>query len=278
MLVRLVLGSLSRRCRQFALIAGAVAVAAATVSTLGSFTSRVQAQVGTDLAAFGPNLVVRPEVGGLQWLAAADLARVRGLPGVVWARGLAAPAGEGLARIEVRADGAQLEAVGQAVEATLAGAEARPLLRVSASDRRLSQRLTLLLGAVGAVSLALALVAVGAATTALLGERRREMGLFFALGCEPRRVGGLFAAELLSAALLAALAGELAGEVAAAVLAGRVLGGAGSAVGAGGAAVTAGGLAAAAGAALLVVGGALAMALRRVARLDTARVLQGEWE
>jgi hypothetical protein len=270
MLVRLVLGSLRRRFRQLALIAGAVAVAAATVSTLGGFASRVQEQVGSDLAAFGANLMVRPEVGGLERLAAADLARVRGLPGVVWARGVAAPAGDGLLRLEVRAEGARLDAVAAAVEATLAGTEARPLLRVSASDRQLSRRLTLLLGAVGAVSLALALVAVGAATTALLGERRREMGLFFALGYEPRRVGGLFAAELLTAALLAALAGEVAGELAAAALAGRVVGSGG------GLAVTASGLAAAAAAAVLVVGGALAVALRRVARLDAARVLQGE--
>jgi hypothetical protein len=269
MFARLVLGSLSRRFRQLALIAAAVAVAAATVATLGAFSSRAREQLASDLDAFGPNLVVRPEVGGLDRLAAADLARVRAVPGIAWARGVAAPGG-GLLRIEARAGGERLAAAARGVEARVAGAEARPLLRVSASDRRLSRRLTLLLAAVGAVSLALGLVAVGSATTALLGERRREMGLFLALGCTPRRVGALFAAELLGAALVAALAGELAGELAAAGLARRLLGAAF------GPALTAGGLLAAGAAAVLVVGGALAVALRRVARLDAARVLAGE--
>lgn len=270
MLLRLVLGSVFRRFRQLALIAAAVAVAAATVATLGGFASRVRAGIAADLAAFGANLVVRPEIGGLERLPDGDLEHVRSLPGIVWARGVAAPLGGGLERIEVRAEGTGLDAVARAVEARLAGAEARPLLRVSASERLLSRRLALLLAAVGGVALALALVAVGAATTALLGERRREMGLFLALGYEPRRVGMLFAAELVTVALLAAVGGEAAGELAAAGLAGRVLGAAS------GPALTAGGMAASAAAAALVVGGSLILALRRVARLDAAQVLRGD--
>ena len=158
------------------------------------------------------------------------------------------------------------------IESRVEGVEAVPLLRVSDSDARLTRRLTLILLAVSVVSLLLALLSVGAATTALIGERRTEIGLFLALGYTGRRVGAFLAAELIAAALLAGALGEIAGELAAGRLAERILG-----VGAGGgAALTWSGFAAAALAATLVVGSSLLMALRRIERLDAARVLRGE--
>jgi hypothetical protein len=279
MIVRLVLASLRRRFRQLALILAAVTVAAATVSTLAGFSVRTQARLGESLAAFGPNLNVRSQVGGPDLLTPEALARVREVPGVQRATGVpaAVPArSRGTAdartfdRIEVRAEPGRLDRVAQAIEARVEGVEARPLLKVSESDARLTRRLTLVLAAVSGVSLLLALISVGAATTALLGERRAEIGLLLALGYTGRRVGGFLAAELLVAALLAGALGEILGELAAGGLASRLLGpGAGPSV-------TWGGFAAAALAAVLVVGSAMGVALRRVERLDPARVLRGE--
>lgn len=272
MLLRVLWGSLRRRSSQLALIAAAVAVAAATVATLAGFSARVRDRLAEDLAPFGPNLVVRPEVGGPAHLPVAELAAVERLPGVAWARGVAlagGPGGPALERIEVRAAPARLGEVARAVEARVAGAEARPLRRVAESDALLGRRVALLLAAVCGVALLSALLAVAAAATALLGERRREVGLLFALGYETRRVAALFAGELLAAALVAALLGALLGEAAAAGLAARLLGAPAAH------SPTAAGLAAAAATAVLVVGGALAVALRRLARTDTARVLQG---
>jgi hypothetical protein len=265
MLLRLVLASLRRRFRQLALILAAVTVAAATVATLAGFSSRAERRMGESLAAFGPNLMVRPQVGGAAVLSAGIVERLRQVPGVR----SAAPS-PALDRVEVRADPGRLEEVARAIESRVEGVEAVPLRRVSQSDARLTRRLTLVLVAVSAVSFVLALLSVGAATAALVGERRTEIGLLLALGYTGRRVGGFLAAELLAAAVLAGAVGEIVGEIAAGGLARRVLGAGG------GISMTWGGFAAAALVAVLVVGSSMLMALRRVERLDAARVLRGE--
>jgi ABC-type antimicrobial peptide transport system permease subunit len=265
MLLRLVLASLRRRFRQLALILAAVTVAAATVATLAGFSSRAERRMGESLAAFGPNLTVRPQVGGASVLSAGTVERLRRVPGVR----SAAPS-PALDRVDVRADPGRLEEVARAIESRVEGVEAVPLRRVSQSDARLTRRLTLVLVAVSAVSFLLALLSVGAATAALVGERRTEIGLLLALGYTGRRVGGFLAAELLAAAVLAGAVGEVVGELAAGGLARRVLGAGG------GISMTWGGFAAAALVAVLVVGSSMLMALRRVERLDAARVLRGE--
>jgi putative ABC transport system permease protein len=180
-----------------------------------------------------------------------------------------APAG--FDRIDVRAEPGRLPEIAAAIEARVEGVEARPLLKVSESDARVTRRLTLVLAAVSAIAFVLALLSVGAATTALVGERRVEIGLLLALGYTGRRVAGLFAAELLTAAVLAGLAGVLLGETAATGLAHRLLG-----AGAGGPSLTWSGFAASALVSVLVVGASLTVALRGVERLDAARVLRGE--
>jgi hypothetical protein len=277
MISRLVLASLRRRFRQLALIVAAVMVAAATVVTLAGFSSRAGKELGRGLSAFGPNLTVRPQVGGPAIIPQIALRRVHEIPGVLSASGVtpAVPArlGEvraGLERIDVRADSGRLAEVARAIEAKIEGIEAVPLRRVSESDARLTRRLTLLLAAVSAVSLLLALLSVAAATTALVGERRTEIGLFLALGYTGRRIGVFLAAELLVAAVLAGALGEVVGELAAGSLAHRILGAGGRP------SLTWGGFAAAALMATLVVGSSMLMALRRVERLDAARVLRGD--
>jgi hypothetical protein len=267
MVVRLILASLRRRFGQLALILAAVTVAAATVAALAGFSARAQGRLGESLSAFGPNLTVRPQVGGPARIPDEALARVRAVAGVRQA------AAVGVDRIEVRAEPARLGEVAAAIEARVEGVEARPLLKVSESDARVTRRLTLVLAAVSAVAFALALLSVGAATTALVGERRVEIGLLLALGYTGRRVAGLFAAELLAAAVLAGLAGVLIGEAAATGLAARLLG---AEAGSGGLSLTWSGFAAAALVSILVVGASMTVALRRVERLDAARVLRGE--
>ncbi|HKV10933.1 MAG TPA: FtsX-like permease family protein [Thermoanaerobaculia bacterium] len=282
MIARVVSASLRRRFRQLALILAAVTVAAATVAALAGFSARTRDRLGESLAAFGPNLTVRPQVGGPESLPADVVERVREVPGVHTASGVrntggVVPAsGDGaqkllrLDRIEVRAEPGKLDEVAQAIESKVEGVEAAPLRRVSESDALLTKRLTLLLAAVSAVSLLLALLSVGAATTALVGERRTEIGLLLALGYTGRRVGTFLAAELLAAAVVAGLLGQLLGELAATSLAHRLLGPGG------GVSMTWSGFFAASLAAVLVVGTSMLVALRRVERLDAARVLRGE--
>ena len=269
MIARLVTASLRRRFRQLALIATAVAVASATVATLAGFSSRAESRLAAGLAAFGPNLTVRPQVGGPLALPADAAARVRTLAGV---RSVAtvATAGAGIERLDVRAEPARLLDVAREIEQRVEGAEAAPVQKTAESDARLTKRLTVVLLTVAAVSFLLALLSVGAATTALVGERRTEIGLMLALGYTGRRVGLFFAAELLAAAVLAGVAGELVGEIAAGLLTRRLLGGEAAL------ALTFRGGAAAALVAALVVGTAMAVALSRVERLDPARVLSGE--
>jgi len=277
-IARLVLASLRRRPRQLALILAAVLVAAATVATLAAFSVRAETRLGAGLAAFGPNLVVRPQVGGAPALPPGAAARARQIPGVlsvsvpVPAAGTGGTAGPGAqpVRLDVRAEPARLQAVAKAIEERVEGVEATPLLKTSASDARTIRRLTLVLAAVSGVAFLLALLSVGAATAALVGERRVEVGLMLALGYSGRRVGGMLAAELLAAALVAALTGELLGEIAASGLERRLLGGAGGLM------LTWNGMAGAAVVAVLVVGASLAVALRRIERLDAAVVLRGE--
>jgi hypothetical protein len=323
MIVRLVLASLRRRFRQMALILAAVAVAAATVAALAAFSTRAERRLAANLAAFGPNLTVRPQVGGRPAMPPDALERIRRLPDVqsasapdrriateAWPGSGAAPkaragpgagaapetgraagpggaaGASGLARIEVRAEPERLARVAHEIEAEVEGVEAVPLLRVSESDARVTRRLTLVLIAVAAVSTLLALLSVGAATTALLGERRTEVGLLLALGYTSRRVGLFFGAELLVAALLAAVAGEVAGELGARALAQRAFGDLGAAAGTaaqaalpaahGALPVTWAGFAAAAGVAVTVVAGAIALVLSRLERLDAASVLRGD--
>lgn len=279
MLVRLVASSLRRRVRQLALILAAVAVAAATVAALGAFASRVEKSLGSDLAAFGPNLTVRPQVGGPEAIPAAEAVRVGAIPGVLWVHGPeGAPlrSGQTVTRLDVRIEPSRLDEVARAIEARVAGVEARPLLKVSRSDERVTRRVLRLLAAVSGVSLLLALLSVSAATAALVGERRTEIGLMLALGCSVGRVGRLLATELLIATLAAALVGELAGELAARDLAYRLLGALPAASAGQISAVSGAGLLGAATVAVLVVGVSMSIALSRIGRLDAARILKGD--
>ena len=265
---RLVWASLRRRGRQLALIAVAVGVAAASSALLAGFAGRARQAVSASLAAFGPNLAVRPQVGGPETVPDETLRAARGLPGVLAVHPVRTAAG--LERIELRVEPARLSEAARRLAASAAGVEARPLNQASAADARVSRRLTWVLAAMLGVSLALALLSVAGATTALVGERRAEIGLFLALGYTARRVGRLLAAELLTAALLAALAGAAIGEVAAWGLARRLL------ASGDGLSLTWGGSAAAMLAAVLVVASAAALALSRVERVEAAQVLKGE--
>lgn len=371
MMIRLFLASLWRRPRQLLLILVAVAVTAATVTALASFTTRARSGLARDLALFGPNLVVRPEVGGPSRLPQEAAREVRSLPGVqdvarvtrasarvrlrqseagltaeldphappipllavdeTWAAlhptwewtgrhprhgeavrgaqlrisepatamrstggvpvvgtlttGAATEDGalilpqQDLAdwnpenpvdHLEARVAPARLGAVAQAIQNRIPGVEAQPLRRISDSDAQLTHRVALLLAAVAIVTLLLAGLSVATSTTALIGERRRELALFLALGYSGERVGALVGAELLVAALVAALLGALAGEASATTLSRHILG---VATGFG---VTWQGLTAAALAALVVVGLSSVLALRRIRQLDLAFLLRGD--
>lgn len=373
MIRRLLAGSLRRGWGRLAVIALAGAVAAGTVAAAAGLGARLTTGASARLHAAGPNLLVRPQVGGPERLEAADVVRVLRTPGVEAAAGvleleaaadlvadgegglrvaLRQPGGGGLpvlaatdgllglhpgweveragpdtagallgagvarrsattlswqgiaalpvtgtlttgedldravlvplealapllrvdpgvARIEVRAAVGLLEETARAIEARVAGAEARPLVKVTETEARMVRKLQLLVGGVGAVCLLLALATVGSATLALLEERRREVALFLSLGYTGGWVQGLLTAELALVGLASVAAGALLGEAGAGVLARLLLGEAG------GFRPSAAGLGAGAAAVVLVMALAAALVRRRVERLDPAPVLQG---
>ncbi len=182
---------------------------------------------------------------------------------------LADYATNGLRRIEVRAEHASLHEIARAIEQRIPGVEARPLERVTQSDRRLSQRIEWLLLCGGAISLALAVASVAASTATLLGERRREHALMLALGHPARRILVLVALELAFAAAAAALLGQLAGEAGAASLAHRLWGGGEFQL------TPAGSLAAVAVVVMVVLAG-VGVAVRRIAGVEPSTVLRGD--
>jgi putative ABC transport system permease protein len=365
---KLLYGSLRRRFQPLAAIALAATVAAGAIAAAAGLGARLAEGAAGSLHAAGPNLLVRPQVGGVDRLPVEEVARVQATPGVIAAAGMleaaaaadlvtgpdgaprlvltepgagalpilaaspslfdlhpswerpaaglepgtallgarvGAPAGAsgfaetpgslpvagtvttgdsldraaivalsalpgaGVDRIEVRAEPERLEAIARAIEARVAGAEARPLVRVTATEAGVAHKLQLLMAGVGAICLLLALATVGSATLALLDERRREVALFLALGYTGRWVQGLLTAELAIVGLAAVVAGSLLGEVAAAGLSEVLLGEAGSLL------PSAAGVAAGCVAVAAVVAVAAAMVRRRVERLDPAPVLQG---
>lgn len=338
-------GSLRRRPGQLGLVAAAVAVAAMAAAIFGSFSERSRDRFAEDLRGFGPNLLVRPQVGGPQHLASGEAARIAALPGVeavapiaeleeqgrlviaatpallvlhprwrlegrwpetreVALGAVAAPVeapvsgrvltgdrldgaifrplgdiespagaqvGAVVDRFEVRAAPERLEALALEVRGTVAGAEAVPIGRVRAADERLTGKLRLLLLTAGALSLALGLLAVAAATAALLGERRAEIGLLLALGYSGPRVAGVHVLELMAAGGLGAVAGLVAGELVAAGLVARLHGPPDAA-----ALWTAGGSLGAAAAGIVVVGAGALVVAQRLTRLDAAELLRGD--
>jgi hypothetical protein len=380
---RLLYGSLRRRYQPLLAIALAATVAAGTLAAAAGLGSRLSEGAAAGLHASGPNLLVRPQVGGPERLPVEEIERVIETPGVETAAGvlevqdaafaieeehqpakvlLAEPGkgrlpvlaasealftlhpqweiegpaaidperrftgmvylgarirvqpvpakpwinsvvaggsvttGEaldswvfvplnhfastpamagrpGVDRIEVRAVPERLEETARAIETRVAGAEARPLTRVTATEAAVGSRLQLLMIGVGAVCLLLALATVGSATLALLEERRREIALFLSLGYTGRWVQGLLTAELALVGLVSVVAGGLLGEGAAAALARTLLG-----AGPEGAFVfrpSAAGLAAGCLAVAVLVALAAAVVRFRVERLDPAPVLQG---
>ena len=179
----------------------------------------------------------------------------------------------GVQRFEVRADPRRVDAVAAAAAASVAGAEARPLLRVTATRARLTARLTAILAGAGVLTAMLALGTLAAASLAQLHGRRRELALFFALGYGRGWVTRLLAFELLGVGTLAWLLGTAAGALLAAAFARSLLDGdAGApllnAAGAWGAL-----------AALVGAGAVLALTVRlmtrRLAGLEPAAVLAG---
>lgn len=379
---RLLWASLTRRFRQLALIFVAVAVAAATVTTMADFSLHARQALTRGLAAFGPNLIVRPEVGAPPLIPERTLAAIAAVAGVAHAAGVgersftvpsrarAGKAGSpalkeigsaeervltvvtmtrewpilhsawelegkwpeggqvvlgsavregearivlasrkvttsgrvttgdsldgaiiapwidherwglpsGFQRIEVRTTAAlaasrgAVERVAAEIERRVPGVDAQPLLKVSRSDAELSSRVTLLLLVVSLVTLLLSGLAVMTATSALVGERRAEFALWFALGAQGRRVERVLALELLAASLLAAVGGALIGLAIGVHLSQRLLDVSvalsWSTVGVA--------LISAAGVAAVVVAAAMSVALRRIRRLEPAVILAGE--
>lgn len=390
MIGRLLYGSLRRRAQPLLAIALAATVAAGTLAAAAGLGSRLSEGAAAGLHASGPNLLVRPQVGGPERLPAEEIARVLATPGVLAAAGIAvepsaarlvagadgtlrvvltapgegslpvlaaseglfelrptwevdpatpaseprrfapgsalvgalvrsgapsaaaepgaegtaglpvagtvttgdepdrgvivpladlarmkdgAPGEVGVDRIEVRARYDRLEETARAIEARVAGAEARSLARVTVTETTMAEKIQHLMIGVGAVCLLLALATVGSATLALLEERRREMALFLSLGYTGRWVQGLLTAELALVGLVSVVAGGLLGEGAAAALA-RTLLGAGP-EGAYAFRPSVAGLAAGCLSVAVLVALAAAVVRFRVERLDPAPVLQG---
>lgn len=175
-------------------------------------------------------------------------------------------------RFEVRADPRRVEEVAGSAMRAVAGAEARPLLRVTTTRARLVARLAWILAGAGTLAALLALGTLAAASLSQLHARRREIALLFALGYNRSWVARLLALELLLVGAVAWLAGTLAGGLLAAGFAHHLLGAAEASSGLTGWASGAG--AALAGTAVVLATTVVATA-RRLEALQPAALLAG---
>lgn len=131
------------------------------------------------------------------WLTAADM-------------GLVAP-DPSLARVLLRVDarGADLDAAAAAIGKTLPQASVRSVRQVAETERRLIDRILLMLGAVGLVVVLMTVVSVTAMTSATLLERIPSLGLMRALGATRTQVGLLLGGEIVMVGLGAGVVGYL---------------------------------------------------------------------
>lgn len=126
----------------------------------------------------------------------------------------------------VRADLASRtpEATARAVEGAVPGAEARTIAQVAGAETALLDKVRRLLAAVTLALGAATAFTVSGTLGVLLLARRRELGLYLALGAEARTVRRLLLTEAAASGLVGGLAGCVLGAVAAEAVAASVFG------------------------------------------------------
>jgi putative ABC transport system permease protein len=129
------------------------------------------------------------------WLTAADKALVAPDPSIARA----------LLRVDAR--GEALDAAAAAVQKTLPQASVRSVRQVAETERRLIDRILLMLGAVGLVVVLMTVVSVTAMTSATLLERIPSLGLMRALGATRTQVALLLGGEIVLVGLGAGVVG-----------------------------------------------------------------------
>jgi len=161
-----------------------------------------------------------------------------------------------------------VEDVARALEAGLAGVEARTQLRLVMAEERLLARLSLLLGLIAGLVLVASGLGVAATMSASVLERTREIGLMKALGASRSRVGTLFLAEAGAIGFAGGLGGAAAGLLLAEAIARSVFGG--------GVPLTATPLLVSVAMGSAVAGLASLIPVRRAASIEPGVVLRGE--
>lgn len=100
----------------------------------------------------------------------------------------------------------------------------RPILKVSASEGQVLDKIKLLMGVVAVVILVLCTLCVNTTLTAMIGERRREFALQKALGAAHRQIVQQILTETLCMTVVAIIAGIVIGYVLAQILGESVFG------------------------------------------------------
>lgn len=173
-----------------------------------------------------------------------------------------------LARVSLVADPAQLEAWAAELSAPGSPVSAQAVKQLSRSEDHVLGLLSTLLVLVTSVIVVLTFICVATTMTAMVLERRTEIGLKKALGAKNKTIAAEFLGEALALGLAGGLGGMVLGWGLATLIGWNVFGRA--------LAPGPGALASALGLSLVVAAGAGLWPLRSATRLEPAVVLRGE--
>jgi putative ABC transport system permease protein len=126
----------------------------------------------------------------------ADLDTLAGTPGLL-----------DVIEYSIAAPGEQIEALAEAIEAALPGANAAPVTRLTRTDADVLDMLQSLLALTAAIVLGLTMIGVSTTMMAVVAERRTEIALRLSLGAHTRSI----AREFLGEAMVLGAAGGLLG-------------------------------------------------------------------
>ncbi|MCT8267680.1 ABC transporter permease [Afifella sp. JA880] len=116
-----------------------------------------------------------------------------------------------LAMLSIQAEGEEADRLASTVEADFPGLDIRPIRQVSQSDGELLDKIKVLMAFVAGIILVITAVCVNSTLTAMIVERRREIGLQKALGADDSAIMRQFLIETVTLSLIGVAAGLVIG-------------------------------------------------------------------
>ncbi|WP_205649832.1 ABC transporter permease [Afifella aestuarii] len=116
-----------------------------------------------------------------------------------------------LAMLSIQAEGEEADRLASTVEADFPDLDIRPIRQVSQSDGELLDKIKVLMAFVAGIILVITAVCVNSTLTAMIVERRREIGLQKALGADDSAIMRQFLIETVTLSLIGVAAGLVIG-------------------------------------------------------------------